>query len=222
MLLPMGFLENGTMTEPTDVTFKPEAETHRQDAETLATEAPPPGFPLGLPAGWPAQRDIEAWIRGEDGPAVGALLQGLDAASFDALVARLRLEGLLTVPSPPSHDQLDDLSYNRLPDIGALRVHYKNQELSRQRIHHLRFGWRELAGRPPAHWSVTDLFYAIWKIYQKGHPVDWTEMLTGVRDIWRLELARNRPRLEALWRSLDRLREWREGGSAAPAPTLPR
>lgn len=211
------------MTEPTDVTFKPEAETHRRDAETLATEAPPPGFPLGLPAEWPTQRAIEAWIRGADGIAVGALFQGLDAATFDILAARLRLEGLLTAPSPPSHDQLDDLTYNRLPDIGALRVRYKNRELSRQRIHHLRFGWLELAGRPPAHWTVTDLFHAIGRIVRKGHPVDWTEMLTAVRDLWRLEPARNRTRLEALWKALDRLREWREGGpSASAAATSPR
>ncbi len=87
-------------------------------------------------------------------------------------------------------------------------MRYKNQELSRLRVHQLRFGWRELGGKRPALWSVPDLFAAMRRILDKKLPVDWTELLTAQRDVWRdLTLPFGREQLEILWACLVQMRK---------------
>ena len=221
------------MTEPTDVTFKPEAPTTREDVETVKNEVSPPAeapakvvpdkaeiaakaaaakaAAAAAPArALPSPEDITAWIHGADVPLIGVLFEGLDVKRFDALVMQVRKEEL--VPQHwqvlSSHAAPDDLVFNRLPEVGRLRVRYKNQELSRQRLHSLRFGWMELGGRRPAMWAMADLLAAMRRIYEKNHPVNWTDFLSAVRDVWRdSDLPFGKEQLEILWSSLTLIRK---------------
>src|SRR5262245_7457794 len=167
------------MTEPTEVSFKPEAP---------AQPPKPAPAPAAAPARvLPSPEEIGEWIHGAELPTLGILFEGLPVAKFDVLVMQVRKEELI-----PQHWQVlsdhtppDDLAFERLPEAERLRVRYKDQELSRRRLHHLRFGWRELGGKRPALWTVPDLFAAMRRIIEKKHPVDWNDFLTAQRDVWR-------------------------------------
>ncbi len=189
------------MTEPTEVSFKPEA------------PAPPPKpapAPAAPPRALPSPEDIGEWIHGAELPTLAALFDGLPVAKFDVLVLQVRKEELipqhwqvLTGPTPQ-----DDLVFERLPEIGRLRVRYKDQELARRRAAQLIWGWRELRGKRPALWTVSDLFAAMRRIIEKKRPVDWNDFLTAQRDVWRdLTLPFGREQLEVLWASLVQMRK---------------
>ncbi len=199
------------MTEPTEVSFKPEAPAQP------ATPDKSPGKPAPAPAAaaaparpLPSIEEIGEWIHGADLPTLGALFEGLPVAKFDALVMQVRKEELV-----PQHWQVlsdhtppDDLTFERLPEVGRLRVRYKNQELSRRRLASLRWGWREMGGRRPAVWTVPDLLAAMRRVIEKKHPVDWVDFLTAVRDIWAdLSLPHGKEQLEVLWASLVQMRK---------------
>lgn len=196
------------MTEPTEVSFKPEAPAQPPTPDkSLGKAAPPAAAPARA---LPSPEEIGDWIHGADLPTIGALFEGLAVAKFDTLVNQVRKEELI-----PQHWQVlsdpvpqDDLAFERLPEIGRLRVRYKNQELARRRIAQLLWGWRELRGKRPALWSVSDLFAAMRRIIEKKHPVDWTEFLTAQRDVWRdLTLPFGREQLEVLWNCLVLIRK---------------
>ncbi|HSK76569.1 MAG TPA: hypothetical protein VLQ45_08940 [Thermoanaerobaculia bacterium] len=202
------------MTEPTEVTFKPEAPVEPPTPDKAPGQAAP-GKPAPAAAAAPARalpspEEIGAWIHGADLPTLGALFEGLPVVKFDALVMQVRKEELI-----PQHWQvisdrvpLDPLDFERLPEVGRLRVRYKNQELSRRRTGTLRYGWLELAGKRPVTWTVSDLFAAMRRIVEHKHPVDWTEFLTATRDVWRdLELPHGREQLEVLWNCLVLIRK---------------
>lgn len=188
------------MTEPTEVSFKPEA----------PAQPPKPAPPAAPARALPSPEDIGEWIHGAEVPAIAALFEGLPVAKFDVLVLQVRKEELI-----PQHWQVlsdhtppDDLEFERLAEVGRLRVRYKDQELSRRRLHNLRLGWRELGGKRPALWTVPDLFAAMRRIIEKKHPVDWNDFLTAQRDIWRdLKLPFGREQLEILWASLVQMRK---------------
>lgn len=211
------------MTEPTEVTFKPEAPAAMEAPaakETPAAEPKPEAptkvpakaaaAPAGPPRPLPAPEDIGSWIHGADLPLLGALFEGLNVTRFDALMMQVRKEELV-----PQHWQvishrtpLDDLDFQRLSEVGKLRERYKDQALSRRRIEQLRYGWLELAGRRPAVWTVADLFVAMRRIYEHNHPVDWNDFLSAVRDVWRgLELPHGKEQLEVLWACLVLIRK---------------
>lgn len=206
------------MSEPVEPTFTPEAPeppaapapAARPAAAAAAARPAAPAAPAAPARPLPSQEDIADWIEGRDVPLVGALFEGLNVARFDALVMQVRKEELI-----PQHWQAisdralpDDLAFERLPEVGALRIRYKNQELSRRRIAPLRLAWRELAGRRPAMWTVADLFAAMRRLYEHNAKVDWTDLLTAVRDIWRdLELPIGREQLEVLWSCLALIRK---------------
>ena len=158
------------MAEPTEVSPQP--------------TTPPPAAAAPARA-LPSPEEIGEWIHGADLPTLGALFDGLAVAKFDALMMQVRKEEL--VPQHwqvlSSHAAPDDLEFERLPEVGRLRVRYKNQELSRRRLYHLRYGWRELGGRRPAVWTVPDLFAAMRRIIDHGHKIDWNEFLTAIRDV---------------------------------------
>jgi hypothetical protein len=201
--------------EPTAVSFKPEAPAEPAAAKpdlSPGKPTPPPATPAATaPArALPSPEEIGAWIHGADLPTLGALFEGLPVAKFDALMMQVRKEEL--VPQHwqvlSSHAAPDDLEFDRLREVGRLRVRYKNQELSRRRLHDLRYGWRELGGRRPAVWTVPDLFAAMRRIIEHGHKVDWNEFLAAVRDVWRdLELPHGREQLEVLWACLVQIRK---------------
>jgi hypothetical protein len=195
------------MTEPTEVSFKPEAPAQPPRPEkSPGVSAPPAAAARALPS----PEEIGEWIHGAEIPTIGALFEGLPVAKFDVLVMQVRKEELI-----PQHWQVltdplpqDDLVFERLPEIGRLRVRYKDQELARRRAAQLLWGWRELRGKRPSLWSVSDLFAAMRRIIEKKHPVDWNDFLAAQRDIWSdLTLPFGREQLEVLWASLVQMRK---------------
>lgn len=197
------------MSETTDVTFKPEAPAKPgvdpAKLEAAKAAAAAKAAPAGPPRALPSDEDIAAWIHGADVPTLGALFEGIDVKRFDALMMQVRKEELLAQHWQvlTNHTPPDDLVFHRLPEVGGLRVRYRNQELSRRRLHHLRFAWMEMGGRRPAMWNVADLFAAMRRIYEKNHPIQWTELLTAVRDVWRDSgLPFGQEQLEGLWACL--------------------
>jgi hypothetical protein len=203
-----------TMTEPTDVTFKPEAPTAPPETPAAPVAAKPvaakPAAPAAPARPLPTPEDISGWIHGADAPLLAALFEGLTVTRFDALVMQVRKEELV-----PQHWQVitdhtppDDLEFNRLAEVGKLRAFYKNQDLSRRRLAQLILGWRELGGRRPAMWTVADLLAAMRRIIDKGRTVDWNDFLAAIRDIWRdHELPFGKEQLEVLWACLVLIRK---------------
>jgi hypothetical protein len=189
------------MTEPTEVSVKPEAP---------AQPPKPAAAPAAPPRALPSPEDISEWIHGAELPTLAALFDGLPVAKFDVLVLQVRKEELI-----PQHWQVltgpmpqDDLVFERLPEIGRLRVRYKDQELARRRVAQLIWGWRELRGKRPALWTVSDLFAAMRRIIEKKHPVSWNDFLAAQRDVWRdLTLPFGREQLEVLWACLVQMRK---------------
>jgi hypothetical protein len=201
--------------EVTDVSFKPEAPAKPDvPGKSPGKPTPPAGTAAAAPGApardLPSPEDIARFIHGDEVPTIGALFAGLAVAKFDALVMQVRKEELV-----PQHWQVisdhsvrDPLEFERLPEVGRLRVRYKNQELSRRRLEHLRHGWEELGARRPALWSVPDLFAAMRRILDHKRPVDWTEFLSAIRDVWRdHDLPFGREQLEVLWACLALMRK---------------
>ncbi len=210
------------MTEPTEVTpapatpevAAPPAEKPAPDPEKIAAAKAAPAAKAAAaaapPRALPSDEDISAWIHGTDVPTLGTLFEGVDVKRLDTLVMQVRKEELI-----PQHWQVlsshavpEDIVFQRLPEVGGLRVRYKDQELARRRIHNLRYGWAELGGRRPAMWTVPDLFAAMRRIYDKKHPVDWNDFLCAVRDIWRDSgLPFGKEQLEIFWACLVLIRK---------------
>ena len=194
------------MTEPTEVSFKPEAPAKPATPDKSPGKPAPAAAAAAAPArALPSPEEIGDWIHGADLPTLGALFEGLPLAKFDALVMQVRKEELIPQHWQPLSAPIpqDDLAFERLAEVGRLRVRYKNQELARRRVAQLLWGWRELRGKRPALWTVADLFAAMRRIIEKKHPVDWTEFLSAQRDVWRdLVLPFGREQLEVLWNCL--------------------
>ena len=194
------------MTEPAE----PAAPAAPPAAPAAAKPAPKPAAAAAPARPLPAPEEIADWIAGEDLPVLANLFDGLTVARFDVLVNQVRKEELL-----PQHWQVitareapDDLVFDRLPEVGNLRVRYKDQELARRRTENLRVAWRELRGRRPALWTVADLFAGMRRIVERNRPVDWHDLLSAVRDVWRgLELPHGREQLEVLWACLVQVRK---------------
>jgi len=205
------------MSEPAEPTFTPEAPTAEPPKPpapaakpAAAPAAAKPAAPAAPARALPTQEDIAAWIEGADNPLIGVLFEGLNVARFDALIMQVRKEELI-----PQHWQVisdrrvpDDLEFDRLPEIGALRVLYKNQALSRRRLAPLRLAWRELAGRRPGIWTVADLFAAMRRMYEHNAKVDWNDFLVAIRDLWsERDLPHGREQLDVLWSCLAQIRK---------------
>ncbi|HEV7786220.1 MAG TPA: hypothetical protein VGQ28_12830 [Thermoanaerobaculia bacterium] len=201
------------MTEPTEVSSNPEAPAAVPPPEKPVVAAAPakPAPPPAAPARpLPSPEEIGEWIHGADLPTLAALFDGLPVAKFDILVMQVRKEELV-----PQHWQVisdhtppDDLTFDRLAEVGRLRVRYKDQELSRRRVEQLRLGWRELGGLRPAMWTVADLLAAMRRIIDKKRPVDWNDFLAAQRDVWRdLALPHGREQTEVLWNCLVQMRK---------------
>jgi hypothetical protein len=195
------------MTEPADT---PAAVAGEAPAAPPKPAAKPAAAAAAPPRPLPEPQEIAAWIDGADLPTLGNLFDGLPVARFDVLVMQVRKEELI-----PQHWQViaaretpDDIVFDRLPEVGGLRVRYKDQALARRRIENLRWGWRELRGRRPALWTVPDLLAAMRRILERKRPVDWHELLSAIRDVWRgLELPHGREQLEGLWACLVLMRK---------------
>ena len=194
------------MTEPTEVSSTPEA----PPVPAAAPAKPAPAAAAAPARPLPSIEEIGEWIHGADLPTLGALFEGLPVAKFDALVMQVRKEELVPQhwQALKDHTPPDDLTFERLPEVGRLRVRYKNQELSRRRLASLIWGWRELGGLRPSVWTVPDLLAAMRRVIEKKRPVDWVDFLTAQRDIWTdLSLPHGREQLEVLWASLAQMRK---------------
>jgi hypothetical protein len=201
------------MTEPTDVSINAEAPVAAPPPEKPVAAVAKPGPPpvAAAPARpLPSPEEIGEWIHGADLPSLAALFDGLPVAKFDILVMQVRKEELVPQhwQAISDHTPPDDLTFERLPEVGRLRVRYKDQELSRRRIEQLCLGWRELGGLRPAMWTVADLLAAMRRIIDKKRPVVWNDFLAAQRDVWRdLALPHGREQIEVLWNCLVQMRK---------------
>jgi hypothetical protein len=182
------------MSEPTPVSPAP--------APAAKPPAPPPR-PL------PTETDIGRWAEGEDVPLVGALFEQLDVAKFDLLVTQIRKEELLPQHWQPLPTRAvpDDSFFEELPEVGRLRVLYRDHELARRRVDALRLGWRALRGKRPALWEAADFFAALRRLLQQKAALAPYDLLAALRDVWRTSsLPRGREQLIVMWNCLAQAR----------------
>src|SRR5690348_710447 len=88
------------MTEPTEVTFKPEApadppKPDKAPGQAAPGKAAPPAAAAAPARALPSPEEIGEWIHGADLPTLGALFEGLPVVKFDALVMQVRKEELI-------------------------------------------------------------------------------------------------------------------------------
>ncbi len=179
-----------------------------------AKPAPPPATkpkpPAKAPRELPSPAQIAAWVEGADLPSLSNLFNLLNTKLFDATIMQIRKEELL-----PQHWQVisslrvpEDEEFERLAEVGRLRLRYKDREVSRRRLENLKVAWRELRGRRPSLWTVPDLFAAMRRIIDKKLAVDFHELLSATRDVWRdLSLPQGEEQLEILWACLAFIRK---------------
>jgi hypothetical protein len=163
----------------------------------------------GPPRALPSAEDIAAWAGGGDAN-VGILFEGLALARFDAFVTKIRNEEII-----PQHWQVisairapEDDEFERLPEVGRLRQHYRDHALARRRLDALKLAWRELRGKRPSLWAVPDLLAGMRRIVAKQRDVDWNDLLSAARDLWSTStLPAGKEQVEILWACLSLIRE---------------
>jgi len=152
---------------------------------------------------------IARWAHGEEYPLVGVLFEKLPLPKFDVLVMQIKKDELL-----PQHWQViassqvpEGRQFEDLYETGKLRLHYRDQELSRRRLGALEIGWHELRGKSPSLWTASDVFAALRRMIQKKRDVDFYDFLTAVRDVWQgLTIPHGKEQLEVLWACLEFVR----------------
>ena len=180
------------------------------DNQPSAASPSPKDPPAEEPRALPSLDEIARWAKGEDLPTLGALFSELPLARFDALMMQIRKEELLAqhwqvIGERPTPDPEIFESY---PEIVRLRATSAEAATAESRIEALRVGWHELAAKQPALWTASDLFVVLRRIIERELPVDFNQLLTAVRDVWRdLPLPHGREQLETLWACLDLTRQ---------------
>lgn len=170
-----------------------------------APPTPPAKPPAPPPRPLPSEADIASWAQGDEVPLLGALFDTLDVAKFDLLVTQIRKEELLPQHWQPlvTRPVPEDSIFEELPEIGRLRVHYRDHELARRRVDALRAGWRALRGKRPSLWEAADFYAAYRRLLQQKAPVSAYELLTALRDVWRTStLPRGEEQLLVQWNCL--------------------
>ena len=125
-------------------------------------------------------------------------------------VMQVRKEELL-----PQHWQVigdrtvpDRQIFESYPEIRGLRAVSAHSGAARGQTEALYIGWQELAGKQPALWTTSDLFVVVRRIIQRDLPVDFNELLSAIRDVWRgLSLPHGKDQLETLRACLDLIRQ---------------
>jgi hypothetical protein len=169
------------------------------------TAAAPPPKPTPPPRELPSEEEIAAWVQGADLPSLANLFNILVLKKYDALVMQIRKAELV-----PQHWQViesteppDEARFETLPSVAKLRRQHRDQELVRRRLAALKVAWIELRGLQPSLWTVPDLFAAMRRIIDKKIEIDFHDLLSATRDVWRnLDLPSGREQLEILWASL--------------------
>ena len=180
------------------------------EAESLEAQAEAPVASRILPS----EEEIAAWAAGEEVATIGTLFEDLKLARFDAFSAQMRNKEIL-----PEHWQVissaevpPDEVFDGLPEIGRLRLRYKDHELARRRLGSMKIAWRELRGKRPSLWTVADLMVALRRILAKGIDVDFNELLSGTRDLWNgMTLPMGKEQGEILWASIALIRKGTKG-----------
>ncbi len=169
------------------------------EAAAPAKPAPPP------PRELPSEEEIASWVQGADLPSLANLFNILPLKKYDALIMQVRKAELV-----PQHWQVissteppDEERFEALPGVVKLRRGYRDAELAERRLAALKTAWVELRGLQPALWATPDLFAAMRRIIDKKREIDFHDLLSVVRDVWRnLDLPRGRENLEILWACL--------------------
>ena len=185
------------------------AAVEKAKAAAAAKKAAAPPKDEGPPRALPSQDDIARWAGGGDAN-VGILFEGLPLARFDAFVTKIRNEEIL-----PQHWQVisalrppPDDEFERLPEVGRLRQLYRDQALARRRLDAMKIAWRELRGKRPNLWAVPDLLAGMRRIVAKSIAIDWTDLLTATRDLWRSStMPAGNENVEILWACLGVVRD---------------
>jgi hypothetical protein len=185
------------------------AAAEKAKAAAAAKKAAAPPKDEGPPRALPSHDDIARWAAGGDAN-VGILFEGLPLARFDAFVTKIRNEEILpqhwqviSAMRPPADDE-----FERLPEVGRMRQHYRDQAVARPRLDAIKIAWRELRGKRPNLWAVPDLLAAMRRIIAKQIAIDWTDLLTAVRDLWRSStLPAGKEHVEILWACLGVVRD---------------
>jgi hypothetical protein len=197
---------------------KPAAEKLSPEAKAAAAEkakaaaakkAAAPPKDEGPPRALPSQEDIARWAAGGDAN-VGILFEGLPLARFDTFVTKIRNEEII-----PQHWQVisalrppEDEEFERLPEVGRLRQVYRDHAVARRRLDAMKIAWRELRGKRPSLWGVPDLLAGMRRVVAKSIAVDWTDLLSAVRDLWlSSSLPAGKEQVEILWACLSLVRD---------------
>ena len=181
------------------------------EAAPEAKPAPPKPAPKPKPPArdLPTEDDIAAWVQGADVPTLVHLFHPLPVMKFDGLVAQIKKAELLPQHWMliKSHKVEDESAFDKIGAVGRLRLHYRDQELSRRRVEALRKGWLELGGKQPSLWTAADVFAALRRFIDRKVDVDIHDFLSAVRDVWKgLTLPHGKEQLEVLWATIDFVR----------------
>ena len=174
-------------------------------ASAKPAAAPAKPEPEPEPRELPSEEEIASWVGGADLPSLANLFNILPLKKFDALVMQIKKAELvpqhwqvLSATEPP-----DEAAFAGLPAVIKLRRGYRDEALAERRLAALKTAWVELRGLQPSMWATPDLFAAMRRIIDKGVEVDFHELLSAVRDVWRnMDLPRGRENLEILWTCL--------------------
>lgn len=175
------------------------------DAKPAAKAAAPPPKPKPPPRELPSEEQIAAWVDGADLPSLANLFNILPLKKYDALVMQIRKAELL-----PQHWQVisgteppDAALFDTLPAVVKMRRSTADPKATECRLAALKIAWTELRGLQPSLWTVPDLFAAMRRIIDKKIVIDFHDLLSVTRDVWRnLDLPSGRENLEILWACL--------------------
>ena len=186
-------------------TSAPEGQPTPAKPPAAAPAKPAPAKPAPAARELPSEEEIASWVQGADLPSLANLFNILPLAKYDALIMQVRKAELV-----PQHWQVissteppDEALFDGLPAVAKLRRGYRDAALAERRLAALRTAWVELRGLQPSLWATPDLFAAMRRIIDKKREVDFHDLLSAVRDVWRnLDLPRGRENLEILWACL--------------------
>ena len=193
-------VEEPSTPQNQDASPAPPPEAAKADAAAAPAPKPKPE-----PRELPSEEEIAAWVGGADLPSLANLFNILVLKKYDALVMQIKKAELV-----PQHWQVitstespDEATFEALPAVKKLRRGYRDQALADRRLAALKTAWVELRGLQPSMWATSDLFAAMRRIIDKRIEVDFHDLLSAVRDVWRnLDLPRGQENLEILWTCL--------------------
>lgn len=167
---------------------------------TLGPPTPPP---------LPDDSDLGRWLAGDEDATIDGIFWQLAPHRFDRLIARLHQRGRLPHHQDPATGPVPEPEVlHRLPEIDRLRRRYPRSGLASVRLHAIENGWRDLAGKRPALWTVGDLLVAVRRAIHDGDRADPSALVAAARDIWRdLPLPHGERQLGLLLPCLEHLRD---------------